>query len=390
MKIALISPLNKRTGISKYSYTLCMALRQQGIDVDLIYQSAPENLFAIQEDGFVKYCTTVDFIKNVNHYDILHFQSGNSKFHHFQNHFLFLANFFLKRKFEIIATMHDGSFNCMIKAADCRLCKLICRCVKINHTVFGSGNSDNFISKFLYQKSTCVIAHSCGMKKLLQDAFGTNKKYYVIKHIGYLADFCWKRYNTLDRSTALNILIPGHIHENKAIDTTVRALANIIKYKGLNFKATFMGKIANEKYSRYILDLIEQYGLYDRIKIAGFVPESTFIKNFLDADIIVISRRDVAFETSGMLIHALSSGTPVIVPEDGSFTEYVQEGYGIFYRRGDSSSLENAIQKLIMNKKLRGEMSKKELTYAREQLNEKRVAQKHIEVYKEILDRRKD
>lgn len=180
-------------------------------------------------------------------------------------------------------------------------------------------------------------------------------------------------------------MIPGHIHDNKAIDVVVKALANINRSKKLDFKAVFMGQIADDRYYGRILDLVKQCDLSDRVKILGFVSDSTFIKNFINADMVVISRRDVSFEASGMAIHALSSGTPAIVPEDGSFPEYVQKDRGMFYRRGDVSSLTNAIQKLMMDKKMRVEMSKNALAYAREQLNEKMIAQKHIEVYNRIL-----
>lgn len=382
MKIALISPFDKRTGISKYSYALCRALRQQNVHVSLIHQSDSASLLVTQENNFVKCYTTVEFIKNIRHYDIIHFQLGNSKFHHFQIHFLLLVYLFFRTK-KIVTTIHDEDSNAAIDSG-CYFCKVVRRCCTGRQNFFGLKKQTNIINRLFYQRSSYLIAHSSCMREFLQNFFDKKEKIETIKPISYLSDFRGKKSGAIEEYPVVTILIAGHIQPNKATDIVVEALAHI-NNKKVAFRAVFVGNIVDNHYHKHIQNLIINYGLADRVKIIGFAKERDFIKYFLDANIVVISRRDLVRESSGILIHALSAGAVVVAPDDGAFPEYIQDNRGLLYKRGNPLSLVNALQKLITSTKLRNEIAKNAKAYVQKELSDEMIAQKHIELYEKAL-----
>ena len=103
MKIAILTPLNPRTGISSYSEVLALELSKLGEGISLISPYSTNNKLIKQNQ--IKITSPNEY--NPNNYDINHFQLGNSSFHEFQIHILkkYLDEF---HNTKVVTTVHDA------------------------------------------------------------------------------------------------------------------------------------------------------------------------------------------------------------------------------------------------------------------------------------------
>ena len=80
--------------------------------------------------------------------------------------------------------------------------------------------------------------------------------------------------------------------------------------------------LVGEEHPHYPLrPLITELGIWDAVRILGYVPLETFITCMAGCDICVNLRRPTAGETSGSFLRELALGKPTLVSEIGAFLE---------------------------------------------------------------------
>src|ERR1035438_3678164 len=112
MKIGIVTPQDPKTGISMYSASLAVELKNLGNDVSIISPNNSTDKLPIKHED-------IDYISPNKYasedYDITHFQLANSNLHEFQLHLLDDHHKELKNMSNIITTVHDArnfdSFN---------------------------------------------------------------------------------------------------------------------------------------------------------------------------------------------------------------------------------------------------------------------------------------
>ncbi len=394
MKIGMISPLDPQTGISKYSEILAHELKQLGHDVDLI--SSTTNHFKEKKiQGKIIHLESY----NPKHYDILHFQLGNSHFHEFQLHILKKS----AENSKIVTTIHDtrnfGAMN--IKCFNC--CKLAFGEFLRSHLTYPFNWVDNYFQRF----SDFFIFHSNVAMEEYNKMYGAKKPATVIPISAYRINktkhfnFKFEEFHEDDKKFERRLVVPGYISPFKGHDILIHAVSEI----KTDFKLVFLGGITDKDYGDYLKKLVKTYGLGNKIEFKGFVTDKEFMWEINNSYLILIPRLLspwlkekkiyklrkalnlkylVSQSSSAVLANAFALGKPVICSKIKVFSEFINPNIGLLCE--DSvESWRNAIQTLLNTPGLIMEMSINSQKFATETLNPKIIAKNHLKVYKKCL-----
>jgi glycosyltransferase involved in cell wall biosynthesis len=155
----------------------------------------------------------------------------------------------------------------------------------------------------------------------------------------------------------------GFIGKNKSIETTLRALPEIIK----NFPTVIfliIGKthpntLANEgeTYRTYLQQIVQEKGLEKHVRwINYFLPTAELLDYLTLTDIYLFTSNDPNQAVSGTFSYAISSGCPVISTRIPHVTEVLKEDMGVIIDFNDSGQLANAVVDLLENTPKRTQM----------------------------------
>ena len=87
-----------------------------------------------------------------------------------------------------------------------------------------------------------------------------------------------------------------------------------------------------------------------------------------------------------VVLEAMAAGLPVVAAKVGGVPELIEENQtGIFCDPLDASSMANAIDRALSNSSEIAAMAKKAKASAHERFHPRAIAQKHLEIYREVL-----
>lgn len=221
-----------------------------------------------------------------------------------------------------------------------------------------------FQKKFLPQVDG-IIAHQTELIKQYQQEIP--KQRYCLARTGIReitkADDLWER-------EYLGYI--GSIDGRKRVADILKALTKI---EDENLKLLIIGGKTENRINKF-LDLAEQLGIKDRVKITGWVDRSEVEKYLRQIKIGLVPLEDTFFNrylTSPMKIfNYFSHGLPVIGSDLPPVREIVTDDCGLFYN--NQQELVAAINKLNSKQKLYQEFSQNVFTRAEDLLWEKRGA----------------
>jgi glycosyltransferase involved in cell wall biosynthesis len=171
------------------------------------------------------------------------------------------------------------------------------------------------------------------------------------------------------------MLYVGNIKPHKNIPRLLRALAKVNE----DIKLVIVGK--RDKAYDEVFEVIEEYQLEDNVIFTGFVPDNDLIMLYNAAEIFVYPS---LYEGFGLPpLEAMACGTPVITSNVSSLPEVVGDA-AITVDPYNIDELASAINNILSNSDLQGELSKKGLERAK-QFSWKKTAEETLKVYEEIL-----
>lgn len=183
--------------------------------------------------------------------------------------------------------------------------------------------------------------------------------------------------NSLDSSgTMILIGLIGRIDKAKGQQLLLEA-ADRLKLRGLqNFKLAFVGEeTLNEPgILRSLKEKAHTFGLEQNTIFMGYRSDIPEVMASLD---IVVMASDA--ETFGrVIIEAMASGTAVVASRAGGVVDIIDDKInGLLFTTKDSTSLADALEKLIQNPEIRSELAQKALVKVHEKFN-KEIVQKQI------------
>jgi glycosyltransferase involved in cell wall biosynthesis len=146
-------------------------------------------------------------------------------------------------------------------------------------------------------------------------------------------------------------------------------------------KARFMiaGRWLHKSYKTQIEQTIRKLGIIKRVEISGEVSEMVLQHLYTNAQALVIMNNERGF---GMpVLEAAACGCPSIITDDTGAAAYFKNGAdGLFVPLGDSKAIQQAIEKLLNDKKLAFSMGKHAWETVKEKYSWENHARKLIEI----------
>lgn len=243
----------------------------------------------------------------------------------------------------------------MIKAAGFKI-------IGVVHDVSNFAAKDNdFAKRMIYGKLTdALIVHN-------QYSFEELKKEISSEHLGKVHKIkhgCYTRYidNTISRGDALSrlalspkynyILFFGLIKKVKGLEILLDALKDTAE----NVKLIIAGKPWQNDFTAYE-EIISRHGLEDKIvKYIRFIEDDEKDLFFNGASAIILPYRKIY--QSGVLLMAMSYGTPVIASELPATKEIIDHGFdGLLFDQEKPEALSKQINDLLSNAELQKKLS---------------------------------
>ncbi len=130
-------------------------------------------------------------------------------------------------------------------------------------------------------------------------------------------------------------------------------------------------------------------GVADAVTFAGYVPQDLMAPYYRAADVFALASE---FDNSpNVVLEAMACGLPVVATDVGGVAEYVDvDRGGSLIPRGDAPAMANALSEWLADSDRRRAASAFNRQLVLERFSWRASAERLLEVYRDVLDRRRD
>lgn len=372
--ILYIEPIGGHGGMFPYDINLCTALGRAGADI--VWATCDET--SVDQDVN---CTIWPIFKGIygNELSIvrgLRYKKGLGNIIKFCENkqviihwnfltipvvdFLFFIKVKKKQKIRIVGTVHD------VLSKDANILK------------------KSLVSR-IYNLTDHLVVHSNFGKRELTTLYGINpKKIKVIPHGHYLNER--SKIPKVDAKSRLGIventkiiLFFGNIRRNKGLDWLIKAMPYVVRNIS-NVQLLVVGRPQDVDFSEY-------KQLAKRLKVeqylmskTTFIPENEVGLYFSAADIVALPYIEIT--QSGVLLHALTYGKPVVASSVGGIPEWIEDGEnGLLVPPMDPEQLGKAIYRIFTDEKLFVSLGRSAYESIVQRGNWDKIAQSFLDIY---------
>ncbi|HEY2566582.1 MAG TPA: glycosyltransferase [Candidatus Aquirickettsiella sp.] len=398
-RIAYISPLpSEKTGVADYSARLIPEL---ACFYEIILITEQDTI----DDMWLKANFPIHnlkwFSENVDIFDILLYQFGNSSYHHYMIDMLNL--------YPGIVLLHDFYISGLLDWMEDYLPKkkfLFSKNLYISHgypaLIYQEKEGRiNTHHKYpcnlsILKKASGIIVHSEFTVELARKWYGENivKKIKSINHLAHT-----NVNNTIeDKNLAKEklgfqkkdflICTFGNLHPNKLNHRIIfSSIDHLLNHD--NIFLIFIGEKPYPSYFELLSEQIKKNNLIKKIKILGFSEQKIFQNYLVAADIAIQLCENSRGETSGCLLTCLSYGIPTITNAHGSIKELPDDVIIKLKDNFTDLELSIAINTLYDNFNLRSEFSRKSIQYIKDNCHPAQIGKKFYHIIEDFDDNNK-
>jgi len=183
-------------------------------------------------------------------------------------------------------------------------------------------------------------------------------------------------------SNSNRILFVGYLIKRKGVENLIQSIS-IIKQEIPNILLYLIGS-GHEGYVNFLKDECKRLGILQHVVFLGPKSAEEISKYHIDSQIFALPSENENSPNS--VAEAMVSGMPVIATDVGGISSMITNNKtGILIRPNDPNELASKITFLLKNPDKRQELSENSKAIARARHEPSQVAEKTIEVYKEIL-----
>lgn len=380
IRVALVSPGAANETSFTHCQTTFLKVMRSAVTLDYVAEAAGE-------------CNGVQFtpisIFSPEHYDVVHFQWGNHPVHYFEFQKLLELSSRRKRP-AIVSTLHEADLRFLIGASrQASSLRWKFRMRRLFETLDGQRASEyEFYSRQtvaeIMRRSDRVIVHSAYTKRRLIGEHSLNSM-QAEKIV--VANLCidWNDYagladplaaiRTSSKRRPMVFLYVGNLDKMKSLHKIVEAL-ELVRHFGARNDCFLVVVGAGPEY--YRIRRLADAALADQCVFAGSVPRIS--EYYALADVVVCPRALPRGEISGVIPEACAAGKPILLPDIGGWSEYVNETRGFLTRRDDTIEYAEAILHCLNHPEEVRQKGMKARQFAKEHL----TWQSQVEFYESI------
>jgi len=179
------------------------------------------------------------------------------------------------------------------------------------------------------------------------------------------------------------VLFFGMIKKVKGLDVLLKALVKV-RERYSDVLLVVAGKVWKDDFNEYE-GIIREKCLMPNVECRiKYISGEQVPFYFYSADIIVLPYKKIY--NSGVLIRALSYGTPVLSSDFGPFKEFIKDDHnGYLFKTGDDESLADKLKLILDNQESLREVSVNGKRFIEENFSLQSIGCKYIEIYKDVL-----
>ena len=388
-EIAIIEPIGGHGGNDIYAFNLIRAIGKKD-EYSAVLYTCDETFINGMENVKLTfkniYGKTNKYIRGINYLKgifsaLIDAKNNNASvihLHFFSFSFLEYFNLFVAKKLfgfqAVVGTVHDvESFEKYAKGDLSRnnyekfffLLDGI-----VVHTEYARRELINHISSDVFDANKIRTIYACDLD---YDSLNAN---FIEKSIA-------REYLKLPQERKI-VLFFGQIKKVKGLDLLLNALVKVSKHDS-SVLLVIAGKVWKDDYSEYT-KIIEEYGFGQFVnQRIGFIDNADVPYYFNAADIIVLPYRKIY--NSGVLIRAMSFGTPVVASDFGPFEEFIIDGEnGYLFETGSVESLAGKLEKILTENSSFEHIALAEKKFINEHFSIAEIGKKYHDFYNFILE----
>lgn len=395
MRIAWFTPFNKQSAIGKYSK----------IATDNLNKVAKVDLFLFQKEDLwesdlkkIYYDKDSELTTKLNTYDIVIYNLGDYLPYH-------EAIYEQSRKYRGTIIIHDLVLHNFFRG----------------YYLLNKEDTQLYLNELyrLYGEEVCSKAQRFlgGLEKtpfweteeVLKATFAEKGTEYcsgIITHSHYLTNHLKKIYDgpiktiyfpfvqdgvnitnvNLDalKKNKINIITVGNVNPNKRIHKMIEVIG---KNKDIHDKVNYIiiGSLGHEQYIKEIRELIKQFKLENTVKLLGRKSDEELFMYLKEADVACNLRYPAIEGASWSLIEQMSFGKPVIVTDNGFYSEMPDDAVCKVNPENEDQDIYKILKDLCKKEKKRKDIGNRAKKLCEEEFSPKLYADKFIEFSKELI-----
>jgi len=179
------------------------------------------------------------------------------------------------------------------------------------------------------------------------------------------------------------VLFFGQIKTVKGLDVLLEAVANVSQ-KDPSLLLVIAGKVWKDDFSKYER-IIKENGSEPYVEQRiGFIDNEEVPYYFNAADVIALPYKKIY--NSGVLIRAMSFGTPVLASNFGPFKEFIHDGEnGFLFETENAESLAEKLFNVLEEETPLESVSRAETEFIKRNFSLKKIGNQYRELYQSIL-----
>ncbi len=359
-------------GMAHYTYNLCQALCESGIDVRLLTHRDYELASFSRAFSLVRtFDREVPYLRSVKTI-LSEYRRFRPEIVHFQT---------------LVSTRKDWLLFALLRAMGARI-------VFTAHNVLPHETRlfERLTYAWMYRLSSMVILHSKENQKEFRRLFRTDTARTVVIPHGSYGFFRGRQ--VPDRGPARRkigvpdrggvILFFGAIRPYKGLHTLIEAFGELVT-QGREIYLVIAGQVLVGTEAEYH-DAIGRAGVTDRVLFRHeYVPFEEVSDYFAAADVVALPYTHIY--DSGVLHIAYALGVPVVATPVGSFLDHVQDGEtGLVVRTGDARGLAEALARVLDDEGLRRRLGRNAQHYDALHFGWDGIASRTDELYREAVN----
>lgn len=179
------------------------------------------------------------------------------------------------------------------------------------------------------------------------------------------------------------VLFFGQIKTVKGLDVLLEAVANVSQ-KEPSILLVIAGKVWKDDFSKYER-IIRENGSEPYVdQRIGFIDNEEVPYYFNAADVVALPYKKIY--NSGVLIRAMSFGTPVLASNFGPFKEFIHDGEnGFLFETENAESLAEKLFNVLEEETPLESVSRAETEFIKRNFSLKKIGNQYRELYQSIL-----